>query len=200
VTSRLGTGIWPIFFYSVDLRSLLSWLHVLDPSAHKVRITYIIKSTTVYVPLSELGLSQPLSRQRVCPSPQNRGGGAHSPAGEGLGKSNSDDWRKNLALCLYSELLLFSSMFMPATLLTNTLHVSPSWPTMGMNEGPHVGVVAHQALPDVAVPSPGNNEGASHCTITAALLLIQVVQGGPTAQPLHVVLHPEILHGHGCKL
>jgi hypothetical protein len=44
-----------------------------------------IKSTTVYVPSSELGLSQPLSRQRVCPSPQNRGGGVHSPAGEGLG-------------------------------------------------------------------------------------------------------------------
>jgi hypothetical protein len=32
------------------------------------------KSTTVYVPSSELGLSQPLSRQQVCPSPQNRGG------------------------------------------------------------------------------------------------------------------------------
>jgi hypothetical protein len=37
-----------------------------------------IKSTTVYVPSSELGLSQPLSRQRVCPSsPQNRGGHTH---------------------------------------------------------------------------------------------------------------------------
>ncbi len=51
-----------------------------------------IKSTTVYVPLSELGLSQsqPLSRHLVCPSasPQKRGGGsAHSPAGAGLGES-----------------------------------------------------------------------------------------------------------------
>jgi hypothetical protein len=45
-----------------------------------------IKSTTVYVPSSELGLSQLLSRQLVCPSPQNRGG-AHSPAGDGLGES-----------------------------------------------------------------------------------------------------------------
>jgi hypothetical protein len=36
----------------------------------------------------ELGLSHPLSRQQVCPSPRNqRGGGAHSPAGEGLGES-----------------------------------------------------------------------------------------------------------------
>ncbi len=28
------------------------------------------------------------------------GGGAHSPAGEGLGESQSDDWRKSLAFCL----------------------------------------------------------------------------------------------------
>jgi hypothetical protein len=34
-----------------------------------------IKSTTVYVPSSELGLSHPLSRQRVCPSLQNLEGG-----------------------------------------------------------------------------------------------------------------------------
>jgi hypothetical protein len=33
-----------------------------------------IKSTTVSVPSSELGLSQPLSGHRVCPSPQNRVG------------------------------------------------------------------------------------------------------------------------------
>jgi hypothetical protein len=32
-------------------------------------------TTTVYVTSSELGLSHPLSRQRVCPSPQNGGGG-----------------------------------------------------------------------------------------------------------------------------
>ncbi len=51
---------------------------------------------TVYVPSSKLGLSQPLSRQRVCPSPPERGGGAHSPAAEG--SPNSDDRRKSLAL------------------------------------------------------------------------------------------------------
>jgi hypothetical protein len=28
------------------------------------------------------------------------GGGAHSPAGEGWGSPNYDDWRKSLALCL----------------------------------------------------------------------------------------------------
>jgi hypothetical protein len=57
------------------------------------------KSTTVYVPSSELGLSQPpLTRQRLCPSPQNRrGGGAHSPAGEGLGESQFRRLEKKLS-------------------------------------------------------------------------------------------------------
>jgi hypothetical protein len=53
-----------------------------------------IMSTTVYVPSSELGLSQPL--------PQNRGGGeGHTRLRvRGWGSPNSDDLRKNLALCL----------------------------------------------------------------------------------------------------
>jgi hypothetical protein len=34
------------------------------------------------------------------PPPQAKGGRAHSPAGEGWGSPNSDDWRKSLALCL----------------------------------------------------------------------------------------------------
>ncbi len=61
-----------------------------------------IKSTTVYVPSSELGLSHPLSRQRVCPSPRTKGGGgwAHSPADKGLGESQFRRLKKNLALCL----------------------------------------------------------------------------------------------------
>ncbi len=47
-----------------------------------------IQSTKVYVPLSELGLLQPLSRKRVCPPPpdQRVGGGAHSPAAKGVGE------------------------------------------------------------------------------------------------------------------
>jgi hypothetical protein len=57
-----------------------------------------IKSTTVYVPSSELGLSQPVSRQRVCPSSPNRGrGGAHSPAGEWLGESQFRRLEKKLS-------------------------------------------------------------------------------------------------------
>jgi hypothetical protein len=59
----------------------------------------------MYVPSLELGLSQPLSRQRVCPFPQNRGpgggGGGHTRLRvRGWGSPNSDDWRKSLALCL----------------------------------------------------------------------------------------------------
>ncbi len=64
-------------------------------------IKYVnIKSTKVYVPSSELGLSKPLSRQRVCPSPQNRGGGHTCQGVRGWWSLNSDDWRKSLALCL----------------------------------------------------------------------------------------------------
>ncbi len=68
---------------------------------HKVRTTYIyIKSTIVNVPSSELGLFQPLSRQRVCPSPPQPWGGGHTCMRvRGWGSPNSDDRRKSLALC-----------------------------------------------------------------------------------------------------
>ncbi len=44
-----------------------------------------IKSITVCVPSSELGLSQPLSRQRVCPPPPNQRGGGTLACGWGVG-------------------------------------------------------------------------------------------------------------------
>ncbi len=53
----------------------------------------------MYVPSSELGLSQPLIRRLVCPSPQNRGG-THSPAGEGLGESQFRRLEKKLSTLL----------------------------------------------------------------------------------------------------
>ncbi len=40
-----------------------------------------------------------------------KGGGAQSPAGEGWGSPNSDDWRKSLPLCLLCALLLFRSLY-----------------------------------------------------------------------------------------
>jgi hypothetical protein len=62
-----------------------------------------IQSTTVYVPSSELGLSHPFSRLGVGPSwplppePEPKGGGAHSPAGEGLGESKFRRLEKKLS-------------------------------------------------------------------------------------------------------
>jgi hypothetical protein len=65
---------------------------------HKVR-SY--KEYQVYVPSLELGLSQPLSRQRVCPSPRTKRGGSQTRLQvRGWGSPNSDNWRKGLALCL----------------------------------------------------------------------------------------------------
>jgi hypothetical protein len=61
----------------------------------------------MYVPSSELGLSHPLSRQRVCHSPRAKGG-AHSPAVRGWRSSNSDDRRKSLVLCLLCALISLS--------------------------------------------------------------------------------------------
>ncbi len=66
-----------------------------------------IKSTTVYVPLSELGLSQPLSRQRVWLSPQNWG------RGDGLGESQFRRLEKNTLPTLW---LIFTTIALRATL------------------------------------------------------------------------------------
>ncbi len=54
-----------------------------------------IKSNTVYVPSSELGLSQPLSLKRLCPLLNQRVGGTHSPAD--WGSPNSNDRKKMLS-------------------------------------------------------------------------------------------------------
>jgi hypothetical protein len=62
-----------------------------------------IKSTTVYVPLSELGLSQvptPISPASVPLPPEPGGGGDTRLRVKGWGSPNSDDLRKSLALCL----------------------------------------------------------------------------------------------------
>jgi hypothetical protein len=55
-----------------------------------------IQSTTVYVSSLELGLSPPLSRQRVCPSPppESKGRGHTRLRVRGWGSPNSDDWKK----------------------------------------------------------------------------------------------------------
>jgi hypothetical protein len=67
---------------------------------HKVRY---IEYQSVYVPSSELGLSQPLSPASVqCSFPQ-KGGGHTRLRVRGWGSPNIDDWRKSLALWLLCE-------------------------------------------------------------------------------------------------
>ncbi len=51
----------------------------------------------MYVPSSELGPPQPLSRKRVCPPPQTKGWGAHSPAAKGVGESQFRRLEKKLS-------------------------------------------------------------------------------------------------------
>ncbi len=68
-------------------------------------------SNLLYVPSSELRLSHPLTRKRVCPSSPNQRGGAHSPAGEGLGESQFRRLEKKLSTLptLWTTLFLLGS-------------------------------------------------------------------------------------------
>ncbi len=112
--------------------------------------TYI-KSTTVYVPLSELGLSQPLSRQRVCPSPQHRGGGGGG--GEhtrlrvrGWGSPNSDDWRKGLALCLLCAFLYEILLYWSAQVIIKLIRNFRRFPKERSSEAAMAGCASFRAL------------------------------------------------------
>jgi hypothetical protein len=73
-----------------------------------------IQSTTGFVPSSESGLSQPLSRERVYPPPGPKGGGYTGLRLRGWGSPNpnSDDWRKSLALCLLSDYSIWNDVTM----------------------------------------------------------------------------------------
>jgi hypothetical protein len=58
-----------------------------------------------HCPSSELGLSQPLSRQRVFPSPQKQGGGGTLACGRGVGGSPNSDEGHTLWYSLYVRTL-----------------------------------------------------------------------------------------------
>ncbi len=75
---------------------------------HKVR-TY--KEYHSVCPSSELGLSQPLSRQRVFPSPQKQGGGGTLACGWGVGGSPNSDEGHTLWYSLYVRTLCFRLNF-----------------------------------------------------------------------------------------
>jgi hypothetical protein len=83
--------------------STLVWM---DTVHRRVRIN---KEYQMYVPSSELGLSQPLPRQRVCPSPPEPGR-EPLPAGEGLGESQFRRLEKSLALCLLCAVQLLGNV------------------------------------------------------------------------------------------
>jgi hypothetical protein len=76
---------------------------------HKVR-TY--KEYHSVRPSTELGLSQPLSRQRVFPSPQKQGGGSTLACGWGVGGSPDSDEGHTLWYSLYVR-TLWPGLYLP---------------------------------------------------------------------------------------
>jgi hypothetical protein len=56
-------------------------------------------------PSSETELGLPSTTRNGAPSPQKQGG-QHSPAGEGVGGPNLDDWRESQAFCLLCDFCL----------------------------------------------------------------------------------------------
>ncbi len=83
-------------YFQVRLRKTMIQIHRswMDINNHKV---HIYKSTTVYVPSSELGLSPPLLSPAIVPLPPNQRWGAHSPAGQGVGESQFRRLEKKLS-------------------------------------------------------------------------------------------------------
>ncbi len=61
-------------------------------------------------PFVRIGSAHPPPASECVP-PFNLRGGQHSPAGEGMGGPNSDDWRESLALCLLYDFSCCSNAF-----------------------------------------------------------------------------------------
>ncbi len=68
---------------------------------HKENI-YLLSSTTVSIPSSELGLPTPSPASECVLPPEPKGEVTNSPTGEGGGGPDSDDWSKSLVRRLYS--------------------------------------------------------------------------------------------------
>jgi hypothetical protein len=92
-------------FYGVPGPYCPLWIWILESTKY----IYTWRTHSV-CPLVRFGTPRPLSRQRVCTSPpplEPKEGGTifpehtcHGGSGWGRGSTNSDDWRKSLALCL----------------------------------------------------------------------------------------------------
>jgi hypothetical protein len=67
-----------------------------DGPCHKEHIFYrLFHSVCALVGIGTCPL--PFPQASVPPEQKGGGGGVHSPAGEGVGESNSDDWKKMLS-------------------------------------------------------------------------------------------------------
>ncbi len=95
-------------------------------SFHKVR-TY--KEYHSVCPSSELGLSQPLSRQRGFPSPQKQGGGVTLPCVWGVGGSPNSDEGHTLWYSLYVRTLWLIRSVMTNWRLGNFFQSHFKWPS-----------------------------------------------------------------------
>ncbi len=72
-----------------------------DAGCCRAQSTYIFRAPQCMSPRRNWDSPQPLSRKRVCPPPPDQRVGGHPRLRlRGWGSSNSDDWRKSLALCL----------------------------------------------------------------------------------------------------
>ncbi len=90
------------YIYVICLPSLLQD----ENSQFLINTKYVhIKSTTVYAPCRNWDSPQPLSRQRVFPSPQKQGGGGTLACGWGVGGSPNSDEGHTLWYSLYVRTL-----------------------------------------------------------------------------------------------
>jgi hypothetical protein len=84
-------------------RAVRGWeVNISEDARHWIGLLQYNLSTLIYIIYGTPPTPLP---QGSVPSPpgQRVGGGAHAPAGEGVGSPYSDDWRKSLALCLLCE-------------------------------------------------------------------------------------------------
>jgi hypothetical protein len=116
-------------YTGIDINSIPS--HTLNLSFSTTKYIHI-NSTTVYVPALGLGLSHPLSRQRVCPSPRNQIVVGTLACGWGVGESQFQRLEKKLStlptLCFqhYAELGT-RKKYLARTPLTLNIFLLEAW-------------------------------------------------------------------------
>jgi hypothetical protein len=77
---------------------LIILINCLTKDSLKRREILLYQEYQSVCPFVRIGSSCPLSRKRVCPQLETKGGGQHSLLGEGAGGANSDERGESLAL------------------------------------------------------------------------------------------------------